>query len=83
MRAAGGNKVRPRDERVTAVAHCKQLEMTGGDTGKETGWPNPRAQRRKGRGLWGTGWRPGMPLGFRIGMKSQPLTAAHLPTPGI
>lgn len=32
-----------------------QLEVTGGNSGKETGWPITRAPSRKGRGLWGAG----------------------------
>lgn len=56
------------------------MEITGGNSGKETGWPIPRAQRRKERGLLRAGERPGMSLEFYIGKRPQLPTAAHLPT---
>lgn len=41
-------------------------DITGANSGKETGWPAPGAQRRKGRELWELAEDMECPLGFLL-----------------
>lgn len=41
-------------------------DVTGANSGKETGWPAPGAQRRKGGGLWELAEDLECPLGFLL-----------------
>lgn len=90
-RAAGVRQLVParqagRGEAVGCPSPCHggrgaQMEMTGGSSGKEAGWPVPGARRGREAGLRGAGRAPGMSCGFHFGKRPRPPTAAHLPTP--